>query len=260
MIRPSLVFLGLLIGLALGVVYGWVISPMNYTDTTPAALRGDYKDQYLIVIAQVYAADGDLDRARQRIASLGGADAGETVTALAQQLAAQGKDSSALSALASALGVGIPAATSVPTPALPDFLTLTPTLTPTLLPSATPFPTLTPTATPVHDYELITQENYCNDAERAPLIILDVVDAAGAPLPGIKVTVKWSEGEDGFVTGLKPEISSSYGDFLMTVGATYSVQIGSRTPPVAGLAAPTCVAAADGKPYPGAVRLVYQRK
>ncbi len=260
MIRPSLIFSGLLIGLVLGVVYGWVISPVNYTDTAPAALRRDYRDQYLILIAQAYAADGDLDRARQRIASLGDADAGEAVTALAQQLAAAGKDSSALSALASALGVGISAVTSAPTPTLPHPHTPTPTITPTLLPSATPFPTLTPTATPVYDYELIMQENYCNDAERAPLIIVDVMDAAGAPLPGIKVSVKWAEGEDSFVTGLKPEISSSYGDFEMSVGVVYSAQIGSRTPPVAGLAAPTCVAAADGKPYAGAVRLVFQRK
>ncbi len=260
MIRPSLIFLGLLIGLVLGVVYGWVISPVKYTDTAPAALRRDYRDQYLILIAQAYTADGDLDRARQRIASLGDADAGEAVTALAQQLAAQGKDSSALSALASALGVGISAVTSAPPPTLPHPPTLTPTITPTLLPSITPLPTLTPSATPVYDYDLLVNETYCNDAERAPLIIVDVVDADSAPLPGVKVIVKWAEGEDGFVTGLKPEISSSYGDFLMNVGTTYSVQIGSRTPPVTGLAAPTCVAAADGKPYAGAVRLVFQRK
>ncbi len=260
MIRPSLILAGLLIGLVLSIVYGWVISPVKYTDTAPAALRRDYRDQYLILIAQAFAADGDLDRARQRITSLGEANAGEAVTALAQQLAAQGKDSSALSALASALGVGISAATSGATPTLPYTHTPLPSITPTLPPSATPFPTLTPTATPVYDYELIMQENYCNDAGRAPLIIVDVVDADSAPLPGVKVIVKWAEGEDGFVTGLKPEISSSYGDFLMNVGTSYSVQIGSRTPPVTGLAAPTCVAADDGKPYAGAVRLVFQRK
>lgn len=260
MIRPSLIIPGLLIGLVLGVVYGWVISPVKYTDTAPAALRRDYRDQYLILIAQAYAADGNLDRARQRIASLGDTDAGEAVTALAQQLAAQGKDSSALSALASALGVGISAVTPGSTPTLPYTHTPPPSITPTIPPSVTPFPTLTPSATPVYDYDLLVNETYCNDAERAPLIIVDVVDADSAPLPGVKVIVKWAEGEDGFVTGLKPEISSSYGDFLMNVGTIYSVQIGSRTPPVTGLAAPTCVAADDGKPYAGAVRLVFQRK
>ena len=88
---------------------------------------------------------------------------------------------------------------------------------------------------------------------------MDVVDSNSAPLPGVRVSVAWAEGEDAFVTGLKPEISSSYGDFLMQVGTTYSVQIGSRTPPVTGLVSPSCTSA-DGGQYRGAMRLVFQRK
>jgi len=36
---------GLLIGLALGLVYAWKISPVRYVDTDPAALRADFNDQ-----------------------------------------------------------------------------------------------------------------------------------------------------------------------------------------------------------------------
>ena len=106
---------------------------------------------------------------------------------------------------------------------------------------------------------MLSRETYCNDAERLPLIIVDVVDKNSQPLPGERVSVTWAEGEDGFVTGLKPEISSGYGDFLMEAGVAYSVQIGSRTPSVAGIVAPLCPVDAD-EPYPGAVRLVFQRK
>ena len=100
MIRPSLILLGVIIGVALGVFYGWVISPVSYTDTAPAALRSDYKDQYLILIATSYTVDGDLNRAQARLAELGLADPAGAVTALAQRLSAEGKDTSAPSALA----------------------------------------------------------------------------------------------------------------------------------------------------------------
>lgn len=263
--RPSLLVLGVILGLALGVLYGWVISPVKYTDTDPASLRADYKEQYLILVASAYQADGSLERARARLATLRDPDSMQTITALAQRMAAEGKDPAALAALAADLAGGVqpvasasgtPVSTAAPT--LPTE-TLTPPPTVPLLPSLTPFPTLTPTATPVYDYAVIIREQYCNHVERLPLIIVDVVDATGAPLPGVRVTVTWAEGEDGFVTGLKPEISASYGDYLMTVGTRYSVQVGSRTPPVGGIIAPTCVDV-EGETYAGAVRLVFQRK
>ncbi|MBI4315940.1 MAG: hypothetical protein HY872_08100 [Chloroflexi bacterium] len=258
MIRPSLILLGLVVGLGFGLLYGWVISPVSYTDTRPAVLRADYKDQYVILIADAYAADGNLTRAGERLATLGLPAPAEAVAALAQRLTAEGKDASALAALAADLGLGIAPVTPRATVALPPTPTATQPPTETPLPTATTAPTQTPTATPVYDFTLLSQENYCNDLERKPLIIVDVVDAQGNGLPGVKVTVNWANGQDGFVTGLKPEISASYGDFAMDVGTSYSVQLGSRTPPVAGLAAPMCVAA-DGAPYPGAVRLVFQR-
>lgn len=263
MIRPSLILLGLILGAVLGLGVGWYVYPVSYTDTLPSALRSDYKEQSIILISASYRADGDLNRARGRLAVLGIANQIETVTALAQRLAAEGKDSSATSELALALGAGVSPVTlapTVPTATTAPTETPVPPPTVTLPPSSTSIPTLTPTATPVYDYVLLSLERYCNDAERQPLIIVDVVDETGAPLPGVRVSVTWAEGEDGFVTGLKPEISPSYGDFLMQAGATYNVQIGSRTPPVDGLSSSICTAADENNTYNGAVRLVFQRK
>jgi hypothetical protein len=102
---------GLILGIALALVYAWQISPATYTDTTPATLRTDHKTDYVLMIAQSYAHDGDLPAARTRLESLNVGDPGAYITALitAQiQLGASTNDLSALSALAVALGANPP--------------------------------------------------------------------------------------------------------------------------------------------------------
>jgi hypothetical protein len=63
--------IGLGIGLALGMIYGWVINPVEYVDTTPGSLREDYRTDYILMLAEAYRGDGDLDLARVRLAGLG---------------------------------------------------------------------------------------------------------------------------------------------------------------------------------------------
>jgi hypothetical protein len=63
--------LGAAIGLAIGMIYGWIINPVEYVDTTPGSLRGDYRTDYILMVAEAYAGDGDLDLARVRLAALG---------------------------------------------------------------------------------------------------------------------------------------------------------------------------------------------
>lgn len=58
-------------GLALGLVYGWIISPVEYVDTTPETLRADYRSDYVLMVAEVYHREGDLDLAARRLALLG---------------------------------------------------------------------------------------------------------------------------------------------------------------------------------------------
>ncbi|HVN54588.1 MAG TPA: hypothetical protein VMT46_09685 [Anaerolineaceae bacterium] len=63
--------LAILVGLAAGLVYGWVINPVKYVDTTPDTLRADYKTDYVLMVAEIYRASPDLDQAARRLALLG---------------------------------------------------------------------------------------------------------------------------------------------------------------------------------------------
>src|SRR3970040_228963 len=94
---PSIA-LGLVIGLGLGLLYTWVISPVKYVDTSPATLRADYRAEYLQLVARAWVVDGDADRARARIAALGVSDAARAVTAFSQQFAASGGNAETLAA------------------------------------------------------------------------------------------------------------------------------------------------------------------
>ncbi len=68
---PTRIFSGILLGLLLGLLFGWVIQPVEYVDTTPDALRADYRADYILMVAEAYASDSDLDLARIRLAALG---------------------------------------------------------------------------------------------------------------------------------------------------------------------------------------------
>jgi hypothetical protein len=54
-----------------GLLYGWIIRPVEYVDTAPASLRQDYRVDYVLMIAEAYTGEGDLELARVRLASLG---------------------------------------------------------------------------------------------------------------------------------------------------------------------------------------------
>ena len=60
-------------------------------------------------------------------------------------------------------------------------------------------------------------------------------------MPGIEVIVVWDTGQDHFFTGLKPELGLGYGDFTMTEGVTYAVQIAGSTELVTDLSAESCI-------------------
>jgi len=58
--------IGLVIGLALGLAYTWVIAPVELVNTYPALLRTDYRWDWVRLAALSYVADGDMERARLR--------------------------------------------------------------------------------------------------------------------------------------------------------------------------------------------------
>ena len=70
----------LLVGVVLGLVYGWLIQPVHYVDTAPGNLRADYRTDYVLMVAQAYASGQDLQTAQVRLASLGPEPAAGHVT------------------------------------------------------------------------------------------------------------------------------------------------------------------------------------
>ena len=64
---PFYLITGLLIGLALGFFYGWVINPARYIDISPQSLHEDQKKQYLLLVAESYQASEDIGRSYARI-------------------------------------------------------------------------------------------------------------------------------------------------------------------------------------------------
>ncbi len=59
------------VGIGLGLFYGWVIDPVKYVDTTPDSLRIDYKSDYVLMVAEAYNSERDLGLAVSRLALLG---------------------------------------------------------------------------------------------------------------------------------------------------------------------------------------------
>jgi hypothetical protein len=70
MSRWTIFLLVLLLGLGLGLLYGWVINPVSYQDTTLESLRIDYKTDYTLMVAEVYHQEQDLDWVLNRLALL----------------------------------------------------------------------------------------------------------------------------------------------------------------------------------------------
>jgi hypothetical protein len=71
--------LSIAIGAAAGLYYGWVVNPVRYMDATPGALREDYKADFVLMTAEAFRTDGDLDLAVQRLALLGDASPADSV-------------------------------------------------------------------------------------------------------------------------------------------------------------------------------------
>jgi hypothetical protein len=58
----------ILIGIAAGLYYGWVVNPVKYVDAPPDTLRIDFKSDYALMVAEAYSQGQDLAMARQRLA------------------------------------------------------------------------------------------------------------------------------------------------------------------------------------------------
>ena len=65
----------LLLGIILGIIYGWVINPVEWTDALPEHLRSDLRQEYLRMAIVSYSVNQEAELARERYDALGPAAA-----------------------------------------------------------------------------------------------------------------------------------------------------------------------------------------
>jgi hypothetical protein len=271
---------GLVLGVAMGLFYSWVISPVKYVDAPPYALRADFKDAYRALVAAAYLYSYDLLRAEDRLEQLKEDNPSENLAMQAQKALAEGRPDEevrALGILGLALGEGVtPLALSsstaqvvistqsitavTPTPIV-NLPTSNPTQTSNVpVPQATKTlqPTSTATSTPTVGAAFVLQETMlvCNPDQSQPLIQVEIKDAAGQPVASVELVMTWDGGEDHFFTGLKPELGQGYADFLMTPEVVYSLQIADGGQAVNDLTAAECLLD-DGSRYWGSWMLTF---
>lgn len=247
---PWYLLTGLIIGLISGLIYAWLLDPVQFVNTSPDSLRPEFKADHRVLIALAYEADGNIVRAGQRLALLGDQDPLVALIAQAEQMQKQKgyeRESAALARLAAdlqAYQLSIPTAVSAaetpleqntqavvmlnPTATLAqEQMISTPTPTP---PQPRPTFTLRPTFTPrpilsapfiLRDRQLI-----CDSNVPQGLLQVLVFDGNGQPVSGIKISITFEQGEEHFYTGLYPEISSGYADYVMQPGTVYSLRVG----------------------------------
>jgi hypothetical protein len=75
---------------------------------------------------------------------------------------------------------------------------------------------------------------------------------------GAEIIVTWSQGEDHFFTGFKPELGDGYADFIMQPDTVYSVRVLKGGSFVPNISAPACTDE-NGAAYLGGLLLTFQQ-
>lgn len=244
---------GLFLGLVLGIVYSWVISPISQVDTHPNLLRDDYKDIYRSLISRAYRANINLPRAEARLELIGDQEPALALAAQAQRFLAESEDNEMALILANLSSVLQTANKPVPTMPQPTSTPVpensngsngntdqntddsTPSPTNGVISSTTPSPTDSP------PFILQDSSPICDPTLGESLIQVIATDGSGEGIPG--VTLEISLGTDPtevFYTGLKPELGLGYADFSAEPGLTYQLEIPESGLIITDIEVPTC--------------------
>jgi hypothetical protein len=65
------IFIAAIIGIAAGLIYGWVVSPVKYINVTPSIMRADYRADYVLMVAEAHQHEQDSESSARRLALLG---------------------------------------------------------------------------------------------------------------------------------------------------------------------------------------------
>ena len=55
--------ISIVIGLTIGLLYGWLVKPPEISNTSLSSLRSDYKADFVLMVAENYASDTDIEKA-----------------------------------------------------------------------------------------------------------------------------------------------------------------------------------------------------
>jgi hypothetical protein len=206
-----------------GLIFTWVVAPVEIGDSRPDFLHPEDKLVYLALIGDIYAYEQDLALAETRLAELDITADGEVLAGLIEQYLDGGgrpEEVRNLARLAEALGASggvLSVFAAVPT-AQPVAAATTPPQ-----PGASPTPV--PSITPAPTFRLVERTAVCAEPGQQGQIAIRVQDTDGGELAGIEIVVSWATGQDRFFTGLWPEKGDGYADFSMSRGIEYDVTL-----------------------------------
>jgi len=270
---------GTIMGILLGVVFSLWILPVQYIDTEPNTLRTSDRERYREVVANAFLVEADTNRALARIALLQDANSSSALISQAQVLlasngnaqtarglallgAAVNQPSLRITPLPSAIGMGSTPTLQTPTgsqEAITVMPTLTPAATRTPFATFTPRPTALPSPTLGAAFVLAKQEDICDPLPKVPLIEIEVKDASGKPIAGVKIQLSQvNGGSETFYTGLYPEVNEGYANYVMTSGMEYALRVGEAGQLVSGLKIPVCKTGSSSS-APGSIYLLFQQ-
>lgn len=68
---PKILFIGgVLLGIGLGLVLGWLVWPVSYYDTDYYDLRADYRDDFVVMVGALVALQQDVGTSRELLTLL----------------------------------------------------------------------------------------------------------------------------------------------------------------------------------------------
>lgn len=105
------IIIGLIIltlGAGLGLIYGWVLDPVEYVNTSPETLRIDYRTDIVLMVSEIYSHDSSIQDALDRLSWVDDRNSARSVNECvnyAEQMNFSGQDISQLQNLYTAISV-----------------------------------------------------------------------------------------------------------------------------------------------------------
>ncbi len=251
----GVIIVGMLLGLAGGLIYTWFIAPVQYYDTYPPMLAPRHRQEWIAMTAWTYGLEGNWERTQARLLELPESEIREGTIKILEEAVVAGQTTEALQRIArlaaahGATGPGVAIYTGTILAPLEAVAGADPEATPTVLPLPTatavelllpsPTPTTPPPATAtsipvqISPFSIVSQTLTCELEPRiaVSLEVSRTVSVQGRErseiigLPGRELWLLWDSGADRAITGFRPATGLGYADFGVEPGHRYNLYI-----------------------------------